>query len=391
MAGRRKRIASKAAEDRGHLVDFRDAAQDITRSILSLARSRQSVSLKIADVKEAAGLDIEDHAVEEKLSSAMVDYAGKIGLDEKFAESIVSLLIEYSKIAQRKKIYEKSIKKHLRSSRIKKISIIGAGRMGVWFARYFRELGAKVILYDLDRKLALVRARQVGCYYAATFDKAASSSDMVLIAVPLVSAPSQIRKLFSSRTRESHNALRVIEISSVKNEMARANLVGESARLQKNVDLYSVHPLFGPSSNAYSVNTMIEIKRNQETGLSSGFIKNLFPHFRLLNLDWETHDKLMSVMLTIPHAHALAFADTFSKHVKSMPKRLNSPSFDYMLELARRVLKENPDVYYEIEANNPNADAAIGEVLASTKRLRKLIRSRQAFRNYFREIEHAIN
>ena len=64
------------------LKKYRDEVQEITRSILDLALARQNLTQRIAEVKETSGADIENHAVEEKLSSEMTEYAKSSGLDQ---------------------------------------------------------------------------------------------------------------------------------------------------------------------------------------------------------------------------------------------------------------------------------------------------------------------
>ena len=267
----------------------------------------------------------------------------------------------------------KLVKSHLGSNRIRTISIVGAGRMGTGFARYFREIGKRVILFDGDRKRALTKSREIDCEFAKTFNDAANS-DLIVVAVPITSAPKEIRRLIQSR--DSARKQRIIEISSVKSKISEAHLL-DNSKLPKNVELYSIHPLFGPNANSYSVNTMIQV------GKSNKFVTDLFPHFRWFTMDWKEHDLLMSSILTLPHSHALVFADTVARRLKNFPKDISSPSFDHMLELTRRVLNENPDVYFEIQSENPFADIALRETISSLVKLRRSLKARRDFRSFF--------
>ena len=360
-------------EKNKRLEEYRVETQDLTRTILALARARQKISLKIADVKETQGYDIENHVVEDRLSKTMLAYAKRIGLDGDMAKSIISILIEHSKIAQRKRINMKIVRLHLRSNQISNISIIGAGRMGTWFARYFSELGKRVILLDNNTKRALARSKEINCEYSKSF-KHASLSDLVVVAVPISNTAGQIRKLIQSNA--PHHKLRIIEISSIKSKISEANLL-DTSKLPENVEVYSIHPLFGPSANSYSVNTMIQV------GKSSDFVKGLFPHFKFFFMNWKDHDRMMSVVLTLPHSHALAFADILLKYDHEIAKGIRGPSFDHMLDLTQKVLSENPDVYYEIQSQNPFADTAIRDMISSLEKLRQSLKSRKEFRSFF--------
>lgn len=355
------------------LKEYRVEIQDLTRTILALARARQKVSLKIADIKQELGSEIESRTVEHSLSAKMLEYARRVGLDQELAKSLISTLIEYSKIAQRRRISMKLVKSHLSSNSIRTISIIGAGRMGTWFAQYFREISKRVILFDGDKKRALIKSREIDCEFAKTFDDA-THSDLIIVAVPISSTPREIRRLIQSS--DSTRKQRIVEISSIKAKISDAHLL-DDGKLPRNVELYSIHPLFGPNANSYSVNSIIQV------GKSSEFARGLFPHFRWFTMEWKEHDMLMSLILTLPHSHALVFADTVARRLRNLPNGISSPSFDHMLELTRKVLSENPDVYYEIQSENPFADRALRETISSLVKLKQSLRARRDFKSFF--------
>ena len=358
---------------------YRDDVQEITRSILDLALARQNLTEHIAEVKEASGADIENHAVEEKLSSEMTDYAKSSGLDQQLARRIVENLIEYSKIAQRKKIYLKSIKAHLRSSKVKSVSIFGAGRMGGWFAKYFVDAGSKVLLFDDDKTLARKRARELGCGFAKSFEEAAKS-DLIIVAIPIKATTELLGKL-TTYAKTSTATKRIMEISSVKSEIERAGLFAKNA-FPENLNFYSIHPMFGPGANQFAVNILVEIGRDY------GFVKAIFPHYRTFHMSVQNHDRLMATMLTLPHVHVLSFADSVAR--KKIPEGIHGPSFDAILELSKRMLKESERVYYEIESTNPYAERALVETLNSVRKLRKLMKDESAFKKFFKETGRAL-
>jgi prephenate dehydrogenase/chorismate mutase len=356
--------------------------RDLTRSVLDLTSARQNLAQLIAQVKQSSGAEVENHSVEEKLISEMVQYAKSIGLDEDLAKGIVSELIEYSKMAQRKKIYLDSIKEHLRSSNIRNVSIIGAGRMGGWFANYFIETDVNVLLFDANSRLSREKARKLGCGYAKTFEEAAQS-DLAVVAVTIKATPNEIRKLARYRKENPGSTIRVLEISSIKSGLEKAGFT--RSKLPANVRLYSIHPLFGATANPFAVNSMIQI------GNESDFVRGIFPHYKIFRMSARAHDRLMSTILTIPHAHALSFANSVSSRKNTIPDDIGSSSFDHLLDLSRKTLKENADVYYEIQATNPYADKALSEVISSVSKLRSLLRDKSAFRKFFAETGRDIN
>lgn len=354
--------------------------RDVTRSILDLTSARQNLAQLIAQVKQTSGAEVENHSVEEKLISEMVEYGRKIGLDENLARKIVSELIDYSKIAQRKKIYLDSIKDYLLANNIRTVSIIGAGRMGGWFARYFLEVGANVTLYDSDSTLSRERAGKIGCKFTGSFNEAAQT-DLVVIAIPIRATPREIKKILAYR-KNGPNKIVMLEISSIKSEVEKGGLI--RANLSRNVQLHSIHPMFGAGADPFAMNSLIQV------GDGSDFLRGVFPHYKIFHMNAKNHDRLMSTILTMPHAHALSFADSVAHRKKTIPVGISSSSFDHLLELSRKALKESSDVYYEIQATNPYADRALGEMIGSLKKMRRLLKDKSAFRKFFTETGRAV-
>ncbi|MDG6905254.1 MAG: prephenate dehydrogenase/arogenate dehydrogenase family protein [Nitrososphaerota archaeon] len=371
-------MAKKKSNDNKTLNAYRNQMRDVTKSVLDLASARQNIAQLIARIKQTSGADIENQSVEENLIAEMVEYAKSISLDEGLARRLVSELIEHSKIAQRRRIYLNSIKNHLRSNGIKTVSIIGAGRMGGWFASYFKELGLNVVFFDSNRKLSREKAARLGCTYTTSFDEVAQS-DMAVVAVPIKIVAAEIRKL--GEHRKARPKLALLEISSVKNEMERAVI---RKKLPANVALFSIHPLFGASANPFALNSLVQV------GKPSGLVKGIFPHYKIFFMNSKDHDQLMSTILTMPHAHALTFADSVARMRKRIPRGIGSSSYNHLLDLAKRSLKESGDVYYEIEASNPYAEGALIEMIDSVRRLRNVLKDKSAFQKFFRETGKAL-
>ncbi len=355
---------------------YRSEVREITKSILDLVVARQKLAQRIAAVKGSSGYAIENHRVEEKLSSEMVDYGKSQSLDRELALKIVDTLIEYSKIAQRREIYLPSIRSYLRDSKITTISIFGAGRMGRWFAKYFAEAGARVILFDKNSKLTKKAALELGCGHTNNFGRAVKS-DLLVVAVPISSTGPLIVKLARQRGSNGNSPTRIVEISSVKSGLAKMQ-----SKLGRNVKLYSIHPLFGPLVNRFAENSMVQVGRD------SSFATGVFPHFRIFQMSIQDHDRLMATLLTIPHFHALSFAQEVSK--RTIPNNIRSPSFDHLQKLSTRVLGESDKVYYEIQASNPFANRAIGDTINAMRSLQALLKNRNKFKKIFREMRRSI-
>ncbi len=356
------------------LKKYRAEMRELTKSILDLALARQNVAELIARAKENSGVSVENQEVEKKLATEMTRYARQKGLDGELARKIVTDLIVHSKIVQRKKMFLGPIKEYLRGEGIRTASIYGAGRMGGWFASYFSEAGLAVSVYDEDPRLASKWERETGIGFAKNFDEA-TSADIHIVAVPIRETPKLIRKLAKLKAGK----VRILEVSSVKNGVR--NLVS-SGKLPRNIWLFSIHPLFGPSTNAFAENCMIDVSKKAD------FLRNVFPHYRIFRMSMEDHDRLMAYVLTLPHLLALIFADTVRS--SKLPAKIHSPSFDHILELSKRLLAENERVYYEIQATNPYASHIFSDTIRSVEKLRRLVRDESSFENFFRQMRREL-
>jgi len=376
-------------EDSKSLSTLREEIRELTKSILALSEARQTVSLEIAEIKKESGLSIENTQVERELLSSMSEYSNRIGLDAELGRKIVSSLIESSKIAQREIFHRKEIKSFLDSQKIRQVSIVGAGRMGSWFAQYFKHLDMPVLMYDENRSRAKKKTKEFHAEYASKLDDLVSS-DLIVIAVPIAKTPGLIRELVEPLQTSGSKVSKIVEVSSVKSEMARAGFIDGAPTKETlgcNVKLFSIHPLFGASADRFDKNAIVQVFPNDST-----LIRGIFPHYNIVTLDWRAHDKLMGLFLTIPHALALVFADLVNtkSRVKGFNRGVITPSYEHMLRLSQRVLGENPEVYFDIQASNPFTDSALSEALSSVSKLRKLLNSRSEFVKFFNEAKRAL-
>ncbi|HKW05177.1 MAG TPA: prephenate dehydrogenase/arogenate dehydrogenase family protein [Nitrososphaerales archaeon] len=342
-----KRARKSSSEN--ELGVLRNQIQDVTKSILKLAKARQSLSERVALIKKSKQIPIENRRVESLLAYSMEEYAKSIDLDQQLVNRVTKSLIESSKSAQRRVVFQKRIRDHLHSQGIHRVGVVGVGRMGSWFANYFKQF-AQVSLYDSDSKLARRRARVLQCDFAASLDEIAES-DLIVVAVPISETSKTVSKLGKINSKA-----KLIEISSLKERVL--------SKVSKN-RLFSIHPLFGSSADQFGRNSIIVINDGFR------FVKGFFPHFLVFTLSAREHDKLMACLLSLPHILALVFADVSSK--RKLQSRLSTPSFDAFLEIARKTLSENPQVYHEIQSHNKYDFGMLREIQDSSKRLATLL------------------
>lgn len=346
----------------------RKQISDLTLSIIRAIKERQDLARKVARIKDAYQLPIENLNVEKKIKTNVEEYATKIGLEKNPALQVAEILISSSKIAQRKEIFSKKIIPFLEKREIEKVSVFGAGRMGGWFAHYFKALGREVFLYDKNVNFSMRRATELGCKFVRDF-RSALRSDLILVAVPIAQTNTEIRRI-QHFSKEMAKCKAIIEISSVKE--------GVSQGLeQRKIPVVSIHPLFGASASEFAQNSMALVGRggsNKDDDFAFQLVKGIFPQYDIVRSDAEEHDKQMALMLSLPHALALIFAEVLAENASLAGQcKFDTPSFSAMKEIATKVLSESSDVYYEIQSANKFTTLVLKQLDASVKKLSNYI------------------
>ena len=86
------------------------------------------------------------------------------------------------------------------------------------------------------------------------------------------------------------------------------------------------------------------------------------------------HDRVMADVLSLAHATAIAFAMALpeTKHA------VRSTTLHALEALAANIVRESPDVYYEIQAMNPYSMAALKRMRGALDRVVDAVASRDA-------------
>lgn len=88
---------------------WRSKIDGVDRELLSLLAKREKIAKNIAKVKMLNGIDVFDSQREEKVICARQRQASKFGLKRNFVSSLMRLLMEYSKEAQKEVIYSQKV------------------------------------------------------------------------------------------------------------------------------------------------------------------------------------------------------------------------------------------------------------------------------------------
>ncbi|HEY3216904.1 MAG TPA: prephenate dehydrogenase dimerization domain-containing protein, partial [Candidatus Eisenbacteria bacterium] len=94
-----------------------------------------------------------------------------------------------------------------------------------------------------------------------------------------------------------------------------------------------------------------------------------------IELDLESHDRLIAYVLGLSHALNISFFTALAEsgEAAGMLARLSSTTFDAQAMLAAQVARENPHLYFEIQALNRSGADALATLASAVERVRSVI------------------
>jgi prephenate dehydrogenase len=284
-------------------------------------------------------------------------------------------------------------------------SVIGAaGRMGGWFANFLKKNQYKVIVCDTDNAAAKNLAHKKRFRFAQDQIIAVKSADLILI-----TTPTQVtRKILSTFKPETVGGKVIVEISSVKAPVRKT--IDELRR--KGAKVLSIHPMFGPGTRSLLGKTVLVTSRPDGSSVARQFL-SLFSKngAKLLNVSYEQHDRLISMLLTLPHFVNLALVDTL-RTASADPNQLRAiggTSFGLQFLTAEAIFHEDlrnelsilMDSKYGLDALRsfaqrtseilvPLSRERRGEVLGIWRSGRKFLERDKAFSSAYRRFNAAV-
>jgi prephenate dehydrogenase len=227
-----------------------------------------------------------------------------------------------------------------------KTAILGAGKMGVWFAKFCKENGEQVILSDRKKKKLAKLGKELGVE-TSDFVDAVKKADNVIICVSIDAFEGVVKKIASS-VREGQT---VVDICSIKEQPVKIM----HQHLGKALVL-GTHPVFGPGSRGVKNKAYILTPTNaKEEAFAEKYKKWLEKvGARVFIMPPEKHDKLMSVVLGLPHFVGLVVCDTVLEQADfTQTKKVAGTTYRMLLTLAEATALETPDLYASLQTVLP--------------------------------------
>jgi prephenate dehydrogenase len=250
-----------------------------------------------------------------------------------------------------------------------RIAILGAGKMGVYFAKFFLEEGYSVVVAD-RKKEKLARLKKELAVETADFAEAVKNADRVLICVS-ISAFEEVVKKISPAVRDGQT---VMDICSIKDFPVKT-----MHKYLKGGLVLGMHPVFGPGSTTIQNKTFVLTPTNsQEEAFAESFKKWLeTKKARVFMMPPQKHDELMSVVLGLPHFLGLVACDTLLEQADyPETKAVAGTTYRMLFTLAEVAALENPELFASLQLSLPELEKIENSFIEKAHELLNLIKQK---------------
>jgi prephenate dehydrogenase len=230
-----------------------------------------------------------------------------------------------------------------------KTAIIGAGKMGVWFAKFCKENGEQVILSDRKKEKLAKLGKELGIE-TADFVEAVRKADNVVICVSIDAFEEVVKKIASS-VREGQT---VVDICSVKEQPVEIM----HQHIKKGLIL-GTHPVFGPGSPGVKHKAYILTPTNSKEEAFAEKYKGWLEKVgaRVFIMSPKKHDELMSIVLGLPHFVGLVACDTLLDQPDFVEtKKVAGTTYQMLFRLAEVTALENPELFSSLQFRLPDME-----------------------------------
>jgi chorismate mutase/prephenate dehydrogenase len=346
-----------ADDARTRLDPLRTELGQIDREILALVARRQAVAQKIGQVKRDAGIPTRDFRQEKDVVERARAAAVQHGLTPELGEELILALIRGSLTIQ-----EKDTVAAAGEGGGRRVLVIGgAGHMGRWFVRYLGAQGFAVEIADPSDGPAGVPNHR-------DWRGVALDHELIVIAASMPATAEILTEMAASPPRGV-----VFDVGSLKSPLRR----GLQAMRAAGARVTSVHPMFGPDTELLSGRHVIfvDLGAPEATAAARALFEPTMA--TLVEMDLESHDRLIAYVLGLSHALNIAFFTALAESGEAAPRlaTLSSTTFDAQLGVATKVAAEHPDLYFEIQTLNDYGTESLAALLYAIERLRSVVRA----------------
>jgi len=221
-------------------------------------------------------------------------------------------------------------------------AVLGAGKMGVWYAKYCKSKGDTVVLAARNAQQLVKLGKELDVE-TADFSTAVKGADRVIICVSISSLEEIIKKIAPS----IHKGQPIMDICSIKQYP-----VDVMHRYLKDALVLGTHPVFGPGSNGVAHKAYVLTPTNkEEESYAKEFKKWLEKEeAHVFIMTPKKHDELMSIVLGFPHFLGLAACETLLEQPNFLEsKKVAGTTYRMLFTLAEVTAQETPDLYANVQ------------------------------------------
>jgi chorismate mutase/prephenate dehydrogenase len=333
------------------LDEIRTRLSALDAQLLGLVAERQRLSREVAEAKRATGLGTRDFRRERDVLMRARETAVSLDLSPDLAESVLRLLIRGSLTTQERL----RVAAAGRGSGHSALVIGGAGKMGRWFVEFLASQGYHVVVAD-------PAGRVEGFANVEDWRETALDHDLIVVATPLQIANTVLQELAMRKPRGI-----VFDIGSLKSPLR----TGIKAMQEAGCRVTSVHPMFGPDTELLSGRHVIFIDAGSAEAIDEArslFASTMAEHV-VMSLD--EHDRLIAYVLGLSHALNIAFFTALANSGEAAPRlaQLSSTTYDAQVDVAARVARESPELYFEIQSLNDYGRESLAALRDAVERL----------------------
>ncbi len=250
-----------------------------------------------------------------------------------------------------------------------RVAVIGAGKMGVWFAKFFLSKDYDVILAD-RKKEKLENLKDLLVDLTTNFQEAVQEADQIYLCVSI----NAIEEVVKTISPVLHKGQVVIDIASIKETP-----VNTMHQYIKEATVLGTHPVFGPGSNGVKHKAYVLTPTNAKEHEFAEKFKQLLEkeEAHVFIMTPKKHDELMSVVLGLPHFLGLVACETLLEQ-KNLheTKKVAGTTYRMLFTLAEATAMETPDLYAAVQTNLQELDKIEDTFMAKAQELLTLIKNK---------------
>ncbi|MCW4015556.1 MAG: prephenate dehydrogenase/arogenate dehydrogenase family protein [Candidatus Bathyarchaeota archaeon] len=251
-----------------------------------------------------------------------------------------------------------------------RVAVIGAGKMGRWFARVFSTEGLSVVVCSRTKSKAESLRAEFGVEVARNNVEALDGADWILLCVSLDSLDAVLNEI-GSHVRPDQV---VMDIGSIKE--IPVNLLHKY--VEHGVTL-GTHPVFGPGAKSlHGQNFVLTPVGDEEKRFADEFRDWLAKRGAVVSvLSPRKHDELMSLVLGFPHFVGLVAGDALINSSNFVAaNEVGGATYKLLLTLAEAVSSEDPSFYSNLHMSLPEMEKIEALFLRTVEEWLRLVKTK---------------